>query len=385
MDEVLPVSARVQAMVQQLAAARAGRAAGAAGGRSRSLPPLDARDLRSRLGLDGAQVVLSISRLVRRKNLDGLMRAFARVRERFPDSRAGDRRRGPERERLESAGDAGPWPGWRVPVRFLGAIAAEQLVEHYNLADVFVLPGRDQRGDVEGFGITLLEAAACERPVIAGRAGGMVDAVADGETGLLVDPGDERALAAGMRRLLASPELAPPAGPGRAGRILRELTWSHCAGACKGCPRRPRPDRSEAASAAGERDVGWRGTATTLARTTLLLTPLQLVLRLAEAAFPLFLAAWFGSSAETDVYVFAATVFTLAGALVFAAYRDSALIPILTELRLRRPARAAARDAARWSCTPPWWPRLGRRWWRRGGGLVPASATRRRCGRWRWR
>ena len=75
----------------------------------------------------------------------------------------------------------------------------------------------------------------------------------------------------------------------------------------------------------------------TLARTTLLLTPLQLVLRLAEAAFPLFLAAWFGSSAETDVYVFAATVFTFAGALVFAAYRDSALIPILTDLRLRRP------------------------------------------------
>ena len=75
----------------------------------------------------------------------------------------------------------------------------------------------------------------------------------------------------------------------------------------------------------------------TLARTTLLLTPLQLVLRLAEAAFPLFLAAWFGSSAETDVYVFAATVFSFAGALVFAAYRDSALIPILTELRLRRP------------------------------------------------
>jgi putative peptidoglycan lipid II flippase len=75
-----------------------------------------------------------------------------------------------------------------------------------------------------------------------------------------------------------------------------------------------------------------------LGRTTLLLTPLQLVLRLTEAAFPLCLAAWFGSSARTDVYVFAATVFTLAGALLFAAYRDSALIPILTEVRLRRPA-----------------------------------------------
>ena len=74
-----------------------------------------------------------------------------------------------------------------------------------------------------------------------------------------------------------------------------------------------------------------------LARTALLLTPLQLTLRLGEAVFPLFLAAWFGSSAQTDVYVFAATLFTFAGALVFAAYRDSALIPILTDLRLHRP------------------------------------------------
>jgi putative peptidoglycan lipid II flippase len=74
-----------------------------------------------------------------------------------------------------------------------------------------------------------------------------------------------------------------------------------------------------------------------LVRTTLLLAPLQLALRLGEAAFPLFLAAWFGSTAETDVYVFAATVFTLAGALVFSAYRDSAIVPIVTELRLRRP------------------------------------------------
>jgi putative peptidoglycan lipid II flippase len=78
-----------------------------------------------------------------------------------------------------------------------------------------------------------------------------------------------------------------------------------------------------------------------LGRTTLLLTPLQLLLRLTEAAFPLFLAAWFGSSAETDAYVLAATVFGLAGALLFSAYRDSAIVPVLTEVRLRRPRELA--------------------------------------------
>jgi putative peptidoglycan lipid II flippase len=78
-----------------------------------------------------------------------------------------------------------------------------------------------------------------------------------------------------------------------------------------------------------------------LGRTTLLMTPLQLVLRLTEAAFPLFLAAWFGSSAETDAYVLTATVFGLAGALLFSAYRDSAIVPVLTEVRLRRPRELA--------------------------------------------
>lgn len=75
----------------------------------------------------------------------------------------------------------------------------------------------------------------------------------------------------------------------------------------------------------------------TWGRTAALLTPLQLTLRLGEAAFPLVLAAWFGSSPATDVYVFSSALFTFAGALVFSAYRDSALIPILTEARLRRP------------------------------------------------
>jgi phosphatidylinositol alpha-1,6-mannosyltransferase len=230
MDEVLPVSSPVQRLVQRLAVD---------GRRIRLLPPgvdpgkfrpVAARDLRSRLGLDGAKVVLSISRLVRRKNLDGLMRAFARVRERFPDTVLVIAGEGPERERLESQAMLLPVvTGGRVPVRFLGPVAADQLVELYNLADVFVLPGKDQSNDIEGFGLTLLEAAACERPVIAGRAGGMVDAVADGDTGLLVDPGNETELAAGISRLLASPELARRLGRAGRVRVLQELTWSRCA------------------------------------------------------------------------------------------------------------------------------------------------------------
>ena len=69
--------------------------------------------------------------------------------------------------------------------------------------------------------------------------------------------------------------------------------------------------------------------------TTLLLLPVQIVFRAGEALLPLILAFWFGRSDDTDVYQFAWAVFTFAGSLVFAAYQDSALVPILAELRAR--------------------------------------------------
>jgi putative peptidoglycan lipid II flippase len=79
-----------------------------------------------------------------------------------------------------------------------------------------------------------------------------------------------------------------------------------------------------------------------LATTALLLLPLHVVSRAVEALLPLALAMYFGRSAATDVYTFEWAVFTLAGSLVFTAFQDSAVIPILTEVRLREPATLPA-------------------------------------------
>ena len=64
----------------------------------------------------------------------------------------------------------------------------------------------------ETFGIVVLEAMSCGRPVIASRIGGIPDVVADGETGLLVPPGDIEALRSAMAELLANPELREQMG-----------------------------------------------------------------------------------------------------------------------------------------------------------------------------
>ncbi len=70
-------------------------------------------------------------------------------------------------------------------------------------------------------------------------------------------------------------------------------------------------------------------------RTTLLLLPVQVVFRAGEAVLPLLLAAWFGRTDATDVYYFSWAVFTFAGSLVFSAYQDSALVPILAEVKMK--------------------------------------------------
>ncbi len=75
-----------------------------------------------------------------------------------------------------------------------------------------------------------------------------------------------------------------------------------------------------------------------IAGTALRILPLQIIFRAGEGLLPFFLAAWFGSNHSTDVYYFAWAVFAFAGSLVFSAHQDSALVPVLAEERLERPA-----------------------------------------------
>ena len=93
-------------------------------------------------------------------------------------------------------------------VVFGGSVPADLLPGLYHACDVFVMASRRLGSSVEGFGIVCLEAAAAARPVIAGRSGGVADAVEDGVTGLLVDPEDPEAIGGAISRLLEDPRLA---------------------------------------------------------------------------------------------------------------------------------------------------------------------------------
>ena len=122
--------------------------------------------------------------------------------------------------------EAAARPG--LTVRFLGNVPDAALEDVYAQADIFALTSIDHGHSVEGFGLVYLEASAHGLPVVAHRVGGVAEAVADGETGLLVAPHQPAALTEAFRTLIADPALC--ARLGETGRTwARRTTWTRAA------------------------------------------------------------------------------------------------------------------------------------------------------------
>jgi phosphatidylinositol alpha-1,6-mannosyltransferase len=110
--------------------------------------------------------------------------------------------------------------------RFLGQVANEERDTWLERAHVFAMPSRVPGGGLggEGFGIVYMEASWRGLPVVAGNVGGAVDAVVDGETGLLVDANDPVAVSDAVTRLLVDTELGRRLGE-RGSERAREFAW----------------------------------------------------------------------------------------------------------------------------------------------------------------
>ncbi len=188
--------------------------------------PVNARFLRDRYHLRDAPVIVSITRMVARKNLRRLIEALPAVRAAVPDAVLILCGTGPEREALMTQAKES---GLGDAVRFPGRIADGEMAAHYCLGDVFALASLSSEKDIEGFGIVYLEAGACEVPVVGGRAGGVPDAVAEGETGLLVNPESVPEIAAALIGLLRDRNRAREMGRRSRLRIQERFTWAAAA------------------------------------------------------------------------------------------------------------------------------------------------------------
>jgi phosphatidyl-myo-inositol dimannoside synthase len=182
--------------------------------------------VRDRLGLGQQPVVVCVSRLVRRKGQDTLIKAWPRVRAEVSDAvllLVGD---GPYGGRLRQLAER---LGVSDAVRFTGPVPWAELPSYYDAADVFAMPCRTRRGglDVEGLGVVYLEASATGLPVIGGNSGGAPDAILEGESGYVV--ADEDGTAGRLVELLTDPAKARAMGEKGLAWIDREWRWEQAA------------------------------------------------------------------------------------------------------------------------------------------------------------
>ena len=170
-----------------------------------------------------AELIVAISRLVPRKGFDTAIRAVARLAPRRPDlvlAISGGGRDEPRLRRL--AADLG------APVRFLGRVSNDDLPRLYGCADVYSMLCRNRWGGLEqeGFGIVFVEAAACGVPQVAGDSGGAAEAVADGETGIVVRrPEDVDEVVAAYTALLDDPARARAMGLAGRERAMTQFSY----------------------------------------------------------------------------------------------------------------------------------------------------------------
>jgi len=144
------------------------------------------------------KILLSVGRLVKRKGFSWFVRnVMPRLESDIVYIIAG---KGPEKAEIA---DAAKESGLVHRIIMTGHISDAQKKVLLNACDIFVQPNIKIDGDMEGFGISVLEAACCEKPAVVSRIEGLQDAVKDGVNGFFVEPGDAEGFIRTIKRLFA--------------------------------------------------------------------------------------------------------------------------------------------------------------------------------------
>jgi phosphatidylinositol alpha-1,6-mannosyltransferase len=178
--------------------------------------PSTRRDFRKQYNLEGKSLLLSAGRLVPRKGLAEFIRySLPAVVERHENTMLVIIGSEPENalkrtnsvvKDIQSAMEE---RGLEDNVLMTGRVDDDVLAAAYEEADCFVFPLLDVSGDVEGFGMVAVEAAAHGLPTIAFNAGGVGDAIAEGESGFLLAPGDYEGFGLALIKCLDDPGMRP--------------------------------------------------------------------------------------------------------------------------------------------------------------------------------
>jgi phosphatidylinositol alpha-1,6-mannosyltransferase len=174
--------------------------------------------LRENLG--GKKVILTSGRLAKRKGVAWFCQnVMPKLPENYIYVIAGD---GADKNNIEEAIKKNDLS---TRVKMLGYVSDDVRDILFNTCDIFVQPNIKVPGDMEGFGISVIEAASCQIPVIASDIEGLRDAIKDGQNGFLVDSGNAEAWVDKIKELLLNDEYRKSFGEKARQFVVNNYTW----------------------------------------------------------------------------------------------------------------------------------------------------------------
>ena len=192
---------------------------------NRFKPACSPSSFKKELGLLDKKIILTVSRLIPRKGHKLVISALKKILKKHPNSIYViiGQDLGYEQKIKEHIINCNMMDN----VIMTGFVTDEELLKYYQVCDVFVMvsdtgPTQD---DLEGFGITCLEANACEKPVICGNTGGMPEAVEEGITGFIIDPTNDEIFVKRLDELLSDPEKCCRMGKEGRKRVIKYFDY----------------------------------------------------------------------------------------------------------------------------------------------------------------
>jgi phosphatidylinositol alpha-1,6-mannosyltransferase len=186
--------------------------------------PAEPNDQQQRqLGWQGRTVILTVGRLQLRKGQDMMIRALPAVRRAVPNVLYAIVGEGEEKRRLQQLAVEHEVQDC---VQFRGEPKDDELIRCYQQCDLFVLPNRQVGQDIEGFGMVLIEAQSCGKPVVAGASGGTAETLREPETGRIVCCDQPQPLADTVLQLLDRPALRARMGEAARRWVVENFDWN---------------------------------------------------------------------------------------------------------------------------------------------------------------
>jgi phosphatidyl-myo-inositol dimannoside synthase len=220
---IVPISHYTAALMRKIGIAPRGQTIIYPGGDANlNRPNVDSDFLRERYNLSAKKVLLTMGTLSPRKGQDVVLKALPTILQKHPDVNyvmvGRDRTEG-QFARLAHELDV------EKAVTFTGMIPDREKAAFYNLAEVCLITSRNTPGDVEGYGIVVIEAALCGRTTIGTYGTGVEETMIQGETGILIPQNTPTDTAAAVIRLLDDDALRRKLEVLAHQRALKECTW----------------------------------------------------------------------------------------------------------------------------------------------------------------